>query len=408
MLLSRAFGLTVAKLSVSTFVAWGVLYYAFTVYMPAMQVELGWSAATVAAGLSVGLLTSGALSPLVGATIDRHGSRGMMTGGVLLGIAGLLLWSLASGVVLYILSWVLIGAAMSATLYEPAFATIVRADPPRSRTGILAVSIVGALASTTFVPLSAMLVEELGWRRSLWVLAAVLAVTSLPLNSTLPRSVASRARDERVSSSPSGPGLVSADARASGVLRGLTIALMLANAAGAAFSAHVVVFLVASGQTMQVAALVAGSAGVAKIAGRLASAVVTRWTARALLRASLVLQALSILPALLWPTTATMLGMVLAFGACCGARTILRPAVVLELVGPGRFGQENGVVQLLSTFAKSAAPVGFGLLLGIASLTVAWTVLAIMMLAGAVMLPRRTTADDRLACPPGVRSDPGR
>ncbi len=391
MLLNHAFSLTIAKLSVSTLVAWGVLYYAFTVVMPAMQAELGWSTATLAAGLSIGLLVSGVLSPWIGARIDRYGSRGTMVAGALIGVAGLLSWSVASSVALYFASWLLIGAAMSATLYEPAFATIVRAAPKSSRIGILTVSVVGALAATIFVPLSAALIDGLGWRRSLWFLAAVLAATSLPLNLSLPTTVASREPDEGLSPPPAKQDPTDATATSARALRGFTAALMLASAAGVAFNAHLIVFLVTSGQTVQVAALIAGTAGLSKIAGRLASAVVTRWSARTLLRGSLVVQALSILPAIVAPSMITMLGMVLAFGACSGARTVLRPAVVLELVGPGRFGRNNGVVQLFSTLAKSAAPVGFGLLLGIADHAAAWTVLAALMFASALMLPRLAT-----------------
>lgn len=385
MLLNSAFRLTVAKLSVSTLIAWGVLYYAFTAHLPAMHSDLGWSTATLAAGFSIGLLVSGVLSPFVGARIDRIGSRSTMTGGVLAGAAGLLLWSVASNLAVYFAGWVLIGAGMSATLYEPAFATIVRTDPKKSRNGILLVSVVGALAATAFLPLSAFLIEELGWRRSLWALAAIFAATSLPLNLSLPATKERTTNDSPRPESP--PPLASQPARPPS-LRGFTAALMLANAAGVAFNAYIVVFLVTSGQTTQAAAFTAGTAGFAKIAGRLAGATATHGSPLRFLRATLVTQALSVLPAVLWPSTATMLGMVLTFGACSGARTVLRPAVVLELVGPGKFGQKNGVVQFVSTFAKSAAPLGFGLLLHVADLPVAWIALAALMFASALILPR--------------------
>ncbi|MGH1340959.1 MAG: MFS transporter [Nannocystales bacterium] len=396
MLLSVSFRSLVARLSASTLVAWGVLYYAFSVVLPAMQPDLGWSSVTIAAGLSVGLLTSGVLSPWVGARIDGLGSRGLMASGVVLGAGGLLVWSVASSVALYLSAWVLIGAGMSATLYEPAFATLVRADPTRSRTGILVVSVVGALAATLFLPLSAALIDILGWRDALRTLAAILLLTSLPLNLTLPIGPADPVVCASSKSVPWEQRAIST-ARSSNPLRAITGAFMLANAASVAFGAHLVVFLVAQGQTAHAAAWIAGSAGFAKIAGRLASAVVTRRSSLSLLRLSLVTQALSMVPAILWPSTAAMLFMVLAFGACSGARTVLRPTAVLELVGTQKFGQRNGVVQLFSTIAKSAAPAGFGLVLGGAGLSVAWGVLVGLMLISALILPRETSgsADPR-------------
>jgi len=389
MLLTRSFRLIVAKLSASILVAWGVLYYAFSVVLPAMQADLGWSSATIAAGLSVGLLTSGLLSPWVGARIDGLGSRSTMAPGVVVGVVGLLLWSVASSVPVYLFAWVLIGAGMAATLYEPAFATLVRTDPAASRRGILIVSLVGALAATLFLPLSAFLIEGLGWRHALWVLAAVLASTSLPLNLALPAGpptpVVPTATEQPLAQNTSAPG-----PRGPNPLRVITAAFMLANAATVAFGAHIVVFLVAEGQSTHAAALIAGTAGFAKIAGRLATAAVTRWSSVSLLRWSLVAQALSMLPAIFWPSTAASLFMVLAFGACSGARTVLRPAAVLEIVGTRKFGQRNGMVQLFTTLAKSAAPAGFGLVLGSTGLSIAWSVLVGLMLMSAVLLPRES------------------
>lgn len=385
MLLDRPFRPTVAKLSVSTLVAWGALYYAFSVLLPAMQADLGWSTATLAAGLSIGLLTSGAVSPFVGARIDRLGPRSTMAAGALVGVAGLFVWSVASSVPVYLFAWVLVGAGMAATLYEPAFATLVRNDPRTSRIGILIVSVVGALAATVFLPLSAFLIDALGWRRTLWALAVGLAATSLPLNLALPLDATRVAIG--VLSEQDVPRANAPDEEGRS-LRGITAAVMLANTAGVAFSTYVVVLLIGAGETAQSAGFIAGSAGFAKIAGRFASSVATRWRSLSLLRASLLVQALSVLPVVLWPSSAATLTAVIVFGACSGARTVLRPAAVLEVAGPGQFGRKNGVVHLFSMLAKSAAPVGFGFVVALGSPSLAWSVLGGLMLTAALVVPR--------------------
>ncbi|CAA9535479.1 MAG: Uncharacterized MFS-type transporter, partial [uncultured Thermomicrobiales bacterium] len=74
-------------------VSWGVLYYAFTVFLVPMQVELGWSAATLTGAYSLALLISGLAAPFVGRWLDRHGPRALMTAGSLLGGLLVLAWS---------------------------------------------------------------------------------------------------------------------------------------------------------------------------------------------------------------------------------------------------------------------------------------------------------------------------
>lgn len=368
----------VAKLSLSTLVAWGVLYYAFTVFLPVMQDDLGISPAKLSAGFSVGILMSGLLSPAVGSAIDRSGARAVMSAGALAGAAGLLLWSVAETAPLYLLAWVFIGSGMAATLYQPAFATLVRADPPSSRVTVLYVSLIGALASTVFLPVSTALIEWWTWRPALRVLAAVLLLTSLPLNLTLPSTRTSPPpRIERASAPPR---------RA---FRGLIVALMLADAVGVAFSVYVVSFLIAGGQSPHAAALAAGSIGIAKVAGRLATRLGLQRSAVTLLRVTLVVQAAAFVPVLLSPSTLTVLGLAWMFGACSGARTVLRPAAVVEVVGASGFGRRNGLVHLFATGAKAVAPVVGGLLLAETSVAMACGVLAALLGASTLIVPRR-------------------
>lgn len=367
----------VAKLSLSTLVAWGVLYYAFTVFLPAMQDDLGISPAKLSVGFSVGILTSGLLSPAVGGAIDRSGARTVMSAGALAGATGLFLWSVAETAPLYLLAWVLIGSGMAATLYQPAFATLVRADPSSSRLSVLYVSLIGALASTVFLPVSTALIDWWTWRPALRALAIVLFLTSLPLNLTLPSAPNSPSpRPERASASPR---------RA---LPALIAALMLADAVGVAFTVYVVSFLIAGGQSPHAAAFAAGSIGIAKIIGRLATRLGVQRSAVTLLRVTLVAQAAAFVPVLLSPSTVTVLGLAWMFGASSGARTVLRPAAIVEVVGARGFGRRNGVVHLFATGAKALAPVAGGFVLAETSVAVACGVLAGLLGVSALILPR--------------------
>ena len=71
----------VLVLGLTETVSWGVLYYAFTVFVRPMEAELGWSRAAVSGAFSLAVLTSGVAAVPVGRWLDRHGPRALMTAG---------------------------------------------------------------------------------------------------------------------------------------------------------------------------------------------------------------------------------------------------------------------------------------------------------------------------------------
>ena len=168
-------------LAVTETVSWGVLYYAFGVFLVPMQEELGWSRIALTGAYSVGLLVSALAAPLVGRWLDRHGPRALMTLGSTLGTVLFIAWASVEDLWVFYLVWVGIGLAMAATLYEPAFAVLAKWFERGRGRALLLVTLAGGLASTIFLPLSAWLVGAQGWRGALFALAAILALlTGVP------------------------------------------------------------------------------------------------------------------------------------------------------------------------------------------------------------------------------------
>src|SRR5919202_7006707 len=79
--------------SITEVVSWGILYYAFTVFVAPMQAGLGWSRVAITGAYSLALLCSGLAAVPVGRWLDRHGPRALMTAGSILGTLMLLAWS---------------------------------------------------------------------------------------------------------------------------------------------------------------------------------------------------------------------------------------------------------------------------------------------------------------------------
>jgi MFS family permease len=116
----------VPVLGVTQILAWGALFYPPVLMVPLIAAERDWSLAFTMGGLSVGLLSAGLIAPTVGRMIDRHGGHVVMTAGSLTGAAGLVALVLAPSRASYLAAWVVIGAAMAGSLYDPAFASLGR------------------------------------------------------------------------------------------------------------------------------------------------------------------------------------------------------------------------------------------------------------------------------------------
>ncbi|OWY58706.1 MFS transporter, partial [cyanobacterium TDX16] len=165
-------------LSIGQLISWGLVYYTFPLFIAPMEQELGWSRSSMFGALSAGLLVAGLCSIPVGAWIDRGHGRVLMTGGSLLAAALLFVWSRVDSLPVFYALWIGLGAAQAVILYEPAFAVITRVYGPRYKQAILLMTFLGGLASTFGIPFAQLLIERIGWRPALEVLAAVNLATA--------------------------------------------------------------------------------------------------------------------------------------------------------------------------------------------------------------------------------------
>jgi MFS family permease len=385
----------VVALGIGQCVSWGVLYYAFGVLLVPVERDLGVPRWVVAGAFSLALLMSAALAPIVGRWADRgHGPMLMQAGG--LAAAALLgVWTLVSGVATLYLAWAGLGLCMAATLYEPAFAVVGRALPDRQHRlrALATVTVFGGLASTIFLPFTAVLVEAWGWRAAVAVLASVLAVST-----SLTSVVALRRRaPDRPLLAPSG-----AVAAASTALRPTLGAVLVvfsgASLASAAFTTTLVPAFVDRDLSPTTAAMLGGLMGLMQLPGR---ALLMRGSLAAspsqLLIGSLLLQAAGLAALVGARSVLPVAGGVAVFAAGAGLATLVRPHLVQTIFGMERAGHLNGRLARWQQLARAAGPVlavglagrvGYGALFGL---------LATMFAALAVTsrsLPRSSCSTD--------------
>ena len=154
----------VLVLGVTQILAWGAIFYPPVLTVPLIAADRAWSVTFAMGGFSLALLTAGLVSPRTGSLIDRFGGHRVMPVGSLLGALGLVGLVYASHPIAYLAVWMLLGVAISASLYDPAFATLGRIFGAAARQPITALTLTGGFASTVSWPATHVLIEASGWR----------------------------------------------------------------------------------------------------------------------------------------------------------------------------------------------------------------------------------------------------
>ncbi|MBF6235385.1 MFS transporter, partial [Nocardia farcinica] len=94
--------------------------------------------------------------------------------------AALVVVATAPNLAVFFAGWFAAGIAMGAVLYPPAFAALTRWWGAERVRALMILTLVAGLASTVFAPLTAVLAQRTDWRATYLVLAAVLAVVTVP------------------------------------------------------------------------------------------------------------------------------------------------------------------------------------------------------------------------------------
>jgi hypothetical protein len=346
----------VLVLCVTQILAWGAIYYPPVLTVPLIAADRGWSATFTMGGFSFGLLVAGLASPRIGMLIDRHGGHRVMPAGSLIGALGLVGLVYASHPIAYFAVWMALGLAMSASLYDPAFATLGRVFGAAARRPITALTLAGGFASTVSWPATHVLIDAVGWRGTYLVFAALLALVAAPLHAfVLPRGRAQV--DVRPSATmPAPPPSVPAT--------GAAFALVAAAFAAYAFvpsglAAHLLAIFGRFGLDPATVVAIGALFGPAQVAARVTEFVLIR-NVHPLWMARFAVGLLIVGFVLLWAfgsSVAVAMAFALLFGAANGLVTIARGTVPLALFGAAGYGRVVGRIAAPALIIQSAAPL---------------------------------------------------
>jgi MFS family permease len=337
-------------LCVTEITSWGILYYAFTVLSARITSQTGWSSPAVAAAFSSGLVTSALIGIGVGRWLDRHGPRRIMTAGSVLAAASLVGVATAPNFGWFVVAWLVAGVAMGAVLYPPAFAALTRWFGSRSVSALTVLTLAGGLASTVFAPITAALSMHLDWRGTYLVLAAVLAVVTVPahlfgLRRPWPPVDSAHPIEAPTRTARSRPFLA------------LTVAFALAACASYAVIANLVPLMAQRGFSTEAAAIALGLGGAGQVAGRLGYGILVRRIS-VVPRTALVVTGIAVTTALLGIVTSLAALVVVAIlsGVARGIKTLLQATAVTERWGPTHYGHLSGILSAPVTLATALGP----------------------------------------------------
>ena len=355
-------------LAVSTTVAYGVLYYSFAVFVKPMELELRWNRAQTAGAFSLALIVAGLVAPILGRLVDKQGARLVTSLGAVLAALTVFLWSRVSSLEMLYLTWALLGFTMTATFYDPAFTVVAVWFRTGRSKAILVITLLAGLASTIFVPLSTFLLEQIGWRNGIAVLALIQLLTAPMLWLIVRRHPHDLnlepdgvARESQINP-PVAQGSESVHFWRSSVFWSLALGFALARMAVSVLAPHLVPLLRERGFSSVFAATIAGMVGVLQLGGRLIFVPMTnRVTLTILTAVTFALHGLGIL-LLTSSTELSVWAFVILYGSTNGAITIARASLTAELFPTRVYGQVSGAISLVVSISTSLAPFLAGVL----------------------------------------------
>jgi MFS family permease len=335
--------------------AWASSYYLPAILADPIGRDLGVSSNWIFAAFSASLVISALLGPRVGRQIDLVGGRSVLCISNLTLAAGLALLGLTYSIPVLIVAWLLLGIGMGMGLYDAAFGALGRIYGEAARRSITGITLLAGFASTVGWPLTALGLEQIGWRNTCFAWALAHILIGLPLNFfTLPAVHGAKAALANA---------VKPHIPIDRTMILLGFAFACAWTVTGAMAAHFPRILEAAGAT-SVQAIAAGALiGPAQVAARIVEAgLLSRY--HPLLSARLSCLTHPIGAAIVGIAGGGAAGVFALFhGAGNGILTIARGTLPLAIFGSQNYAYRLGLIGAPSRMAQAVAPLAFGLLI---------------------------------------------
>jgi MFS family permease len=346
-------------------IAFGI-QFSFPVFLVSLLEEFGWPRGLAAGAFSLSAVVQGALSPAVGALVDRIGARRVIfAGAIVLGIACMLGSRVTSLWHLYLVVGLLTATGVCAVGWVPSGALVAQwfAHRQASMMGLVFSGMgVGVL---TVGPLTQWLIARYGWRDAYLALGAGALALLVPIvwigvREAPPRPAAADAGSRRDRTAPAPSGHELRAALATRAFWALFLAYLFTPLAVFPIVTHQVAFAVDQGFARLFVASIFGLTGLMSIAGRivfgLAADRIGRAPSATISYACTAAGTLALLSIETWRHPAPLYVYALLFGLGFGARGPIITAIAAQAFPGRRFGAIYGWLSIGNGLGGAIGP----------------------------------------------------
>lgn len=338
--------------------------YSTGLFMEPLNQEFGWTRAQVSAGLAIAAILSVPLAPLVGAMIDRWGTRRLALPGLVITAFSLASFGLASGSTLQWLGLWTFYAIVSLSVKSTIWTAAVSGVFVTSRGLVLAVVLCGtAITQTLAPPITQWLIEDFGWRVAYFSLGLGWGLPALVLAAFCLYDVHDHRREAiksgKVEQAPALLGLNIREALRSVTLYRIGLATLIIMVLTIGVIVHQVPILTEAGISLQKAAYLASLGGIAGIVGKLVTGyLMDRYAAGwvgGLTLAALAIAFLLLLDPIRTPTLIVVSMVIIGYSAGCKFQ--ICAYLTSRYGGMRNFGKIFGVMSSLIALGAGLGPL---------------------------------------------------
>ena len=384
-----------------------VFVHAFGTIFNPLRDEFGWSATSVSLAFSLRSEAASIAAPAVGVLLDRFGPRRLLVGGLFLASGGVFMMSFIQQLWHFYLAIMIIAAGHSGASGVSGYkATATWFERRRSRA--MALVSVGAGLSGILVVGAGWLVDEIGWRAALRILAVIaLAVALYPALNVRERPANHRQPVDGIDPAAEGSegGHVASSDWGVPVRRALrsrsfwtlNLGIALLGFGSLALLVHLIPFVESLGYSKTLASTTLAVFTVTTILGRVGAGILGDIYQKRILMAAAVLIMAAGLPLLaiagqLWHVIIGLLIIAVGFGSTLP----LRQAIMADYFGTRYFGTLNGFTQVSFMIGALAGPLFVGKALDASGgYTLGWLVSGLVVSLSAIAM-WAARADTRL------------
>lgn len=351
----------VAAGAVITCIAMGTMF-ALPVYLQPIAEETGWTRAGISGAMTVGFIVMGVAGFGWGTLSDRIGARPVVLIAVVLLCAGLMLASQARDLLVFQFAYGGLVGASGGAFFAPIISTTLGWFDKNRSLAVSLVSVGGGIAPMTLSPLAGYLIEQIGWRASMFWIAlgavAVMLPVAMLIRSApgLGEAAAPAAKGEAPAKQSSGFAVLRTPQF---IVLAVTFFLCCGAHSGPIF--HTVSYAMICGASLTAATGIYAIEGVAGLFGRvLFGTLADRIGVRKVIVAGLALQAIGIYAYIYMSEISQFYLLASVLGLVYGGVMPLYSVLAREYFPPRLLGTVLGATTLTSSIGMAFGPLGGG------------------------------------------------